>query len=86
MPRPPYFGEKTPRIVAFLKLISEFHQLKKTQLSLTTMAQRVRAEFPGTPDRPSTPKKGKKGLPPDPLRHILFKLAKKHEIWFGPEV
>lgn len=85
MPRPPYFGDDTPKLVQFLKTISEFHRAKKTQLSLTTMAQRVRAEFPKSPPMPKPSKK--KGAPSrkdqDPLRHILFKLCKKHGIWFG---
>jgi hypothetical protein len=85
MPRKPYFGDKTPKVVEFLKKISEFNKAKRTQLSLTTMAQRVRAEFPGTPGRKKPTKKGEKE-PTDNLRHILFKLAKKHEIWFGADV
>ena len=87
MPRPPYFGEKTEKVVSFLRQISEFHKQNDTQLSLTTMSQRVRKIIPGVKAAPTklrkNPKTGKMEKPPDPLRHILFKLAKKHKIWFG---
>jgi len=87
MPRPPYFGEKTPKVISFLRTISEFHKENETQLSLTTMAQRVRKVISGVKPAPTKLRKnlktGKMEKPPDPLRHILFKLAKKHHIWFG---
>ncbi len=85
MPRPPFFGDDTDKLVAFLTTLSKYHKAKRTQLSLTTMAQRVRAEFPKKSPPEPKPIKGKKGYrkDKDPLRHILFKLCRKHTIWFG---
>ncbi len=102
MPRPPFFGEETPKVVSFITTLSDFHRAKKTQLSLQTLAQRVRAEFSGSPCFSRTAiaarekaakararSKGAKARKPgdgtEPLRHIIFKLAKKHKIWFGSE-
>lgn len=86
MPRPPFFGEDTPKLVSYLKKISGWHRAKGVQLSLTTMAQCVRSEFPKSPPAPKQSAKRKGGgarRDEDPLRYILFKLCKKHDIWFG---
>jgi hypothetical protein len=85
MPRMSYFGDKTPQVVEFIAKISEFNKAKRTQLSLKTIAQRVCAEFPDAPGRLEPPKRGAKH-DVDNVRHIIFKLAKKHKIWFGQEV
>ncbi len=111
MPRPPFFGEDTPKVVGFISQISEFHKKKSTQISLKTIVQRVQAEFSGHPifsrkavaerkaaamerARERARKNGQawnaraweaKWDEEEALRHIIFKLAKKHKIWFGSE-
>ena len=47
MARPPLFGERTPKVVEFLKMLSEFHRENETPLSLTYMSKRVRKIVPG---------------------------------------
>lgn len=111
MPRPPFFGDETPKVVGFIGQLSEFHKNKKTQISLKTIVQRVQAEFRSSPvfskkavadrkaaafvrARDRAKKDGKPWSPKkwaaewdenEPLRHIIFKLAKRHKIWFGHE-
>jgi hypothetical protein len=80
----PYFGEKTPKVIAHLQKISEWHRAQKIQLTLKTMAQSVQANFPG---KHSGERKVKKNLKDktENLRHIIFKLARNNKIWFGTE-
>lgn len=112
MPRPPFFGDETPKVVGFIKQLSDYHRKKNTQISLTTLAQRVQDEFKHSPclskqaveerarasrarakaAREKAKAAGRKPPKPskdrdekDALRHIIFKLAKKHGIWFGSE-
>jgi hypothetical protein len=98
MPRPPYFGDRTPKVVGFLSKISEFSLKKKTTISLTQMASRLVAEFDLPPqdpkDRAACLRKAPKNLTPEEaghfvdvqrIRHVVFKLCKKHAIWFGQE-
>jgi hypothetical protein len=76
MPRQPFFGEDTPKVVAFIKDISEYHKSEKTQISLSYLADRVRRAFK------KSPPKAKK-VDEDRLRQIIFKLTRKHSIWYG---
>ena len=81
MPRPPYFGEKTPRVVSLLKEILELHKVSDISISLTYMAKRVHSVIAGIPPYKVrwriNKRTGKKEKVPDPLRHILFKLLRK---------
>ena len=91
MPRPPYFREDTPKVVEFLKKLLEFHDGKSTEISLKYMVTRVRADFPKyfpkvvyKPNATKAEKIEADKKEVDRVRHIIFKLAKKHDIsWFS---
>jgi hypothetical protein len=90
MPRPPYFGEKTEDVVDCLRKISEHHRQNNIAISLTYLANTIRSKISGIPPDPKRRRRnkrtGKMERVPDPLRHIIFKLAKKNNIWFGKPV
>jgi len=80
-----YFKENTQDVVDYLKKISEEHKAAGIQLSLLTMCQWVRHTFKLPKFVKPVSAKGKKlkGYHGDNMRFIIWKLCKKHEIWFG---
>ena len=52
MPRPPFFADRTEKVVRFLRKLSEYSREKKTTISLSQMASRMVADFDLPPQDP----------------------------------